>query len=228
MGDKLGEIKEGLFPERVEIFAGFTVSSSVISGFIVVALVLIVAAIVRFAVVPRFKNKPFGFQMLIEWVVESFSGMSRDLTGKLSAFLGPYTFGAAAYIFFGVLIEMFGFRPAIADISACLALALATFVIINVLAVREKGVKGRIKYYFEPVKFAAPIRLLTDCAVPVSMTFRLFGSILSGMVMMDLVYAVMPYVLPALLSPLFTLFHAVIQSYVFAALSLTFVAEATE
>ena len=228
MGDKLGEIKDGLFPKRIEVFSGFSISSSVLSGFIVVAFVLLLALLIRLIFIPRFKNKPSAFQIFLEWIVECFAGMSRDMTGKLSGFLGPYTFGAAAYICFGVLIELTGLRPAIADISACLALALTTFILINTLAIREKGVIGRVKYYFEPVKFAAPIRLLTDCAVPVSMTFRLFGSILSGMVMMDLIYAVFPYVLPAVLAPLFTLFHALIQSYVFAALSLTFIAEATE
>ena len=68
------------------------------------------------------------------------------------------------------------------------------------------------------------------------MTFRLFGSILSGMVMMDLVYILvegiwyigLPLILPAILTPLFTLFHAFIQSYVFASLTLTFVQEAIE
>ena len=68
------------------------------------------------------------------------------------------------------------------------------------------------------------------------MTFRLFGSILSGMVIMDMVYILvegiwyigLPLVLPAILTPLFTLFHAFIQSYVFASLTLTFVQEAIE
>ena len=68
------------------------------------------------------------------------------------------------------------------------------------------------------------------------MTFRLFGSILSGMIIMDMIYILiegiwyigLPLILPAVLTPVFTLFHAFIQSYVFASLTLTFVQEAIE
>jgi F-type H+-transporting ATPase subunit a len=207
---------------------GIEISDSVFSGFVVVIALLIFAAIVRIWAIPRFKNVPKGFQMFLEGIVTMFDNMSKNITGHLSGLLGPYTFGAAAYICFGVLIETVGLRPVIADINACFALALCTFILINTLAIKEHGMGGRIKYFFQPVKFVAPIKLITDCAVPVSMTFRLFGSILSGMIMMELVYAVLPYVLPAFLTPLFTLFHAVIQSYIFAALTLTFIAEATE
>lgn len=224
----LEDIKESLFPRELFNVLGISISDSAFSGFLVVAFLLIVAAIIRIFFIPRFKNVPSGFQMFLEWIVTSFDNMSRNITGHLAGFLGPYTFGTSAYICFGVLIEMTGLRPAIADINACVALALCTFILINTLAIKEHGVGGRVKYYFKPVKFAAPIKLLTDCAVPVSMTFRLFGSILSGMIMMELIYAVLPYVLPAVLTPLFTLFHAFIQSYVFAALTLTFIAEATE
>jgi len=224
----LDEIKESLFPREVFSIFGIEISDSLLSGFVVVAALLIFAAIVRFVFLPKFKNVPTGFQMFLEWIVTTFDNMSKNITGHLAGLLGPYTFGAAAYICFGVLIELTSLRPVIADINACVALAMTTFILINTLAIKEHGVGGRIKYYFKPVKFAAPIKLITDCAVPVSMTFRLFGSILSGMIMMELIYAFIPFVLPAVLSPLFTLFHALIQSYVFAALTLTFIAEATE
>ena len=80
-------------------------------------------------------------------------------------------------------------------------------------------------------KYKILIPLLTDIAVPVSMTFRMFGSILSGFLMMALinnVLAPLTPVLPAFASLLFTCFHALIQSYVFAVLSLSIVAEAIE
>ena len=151
------------------------------------------------------------------------------MTEEYSGLMGPYTLGAAAYICCGVLIELFGLRPAIADVGACVALALCTFIFIHTLGFM-KNKHRRLKHYLNP------INIITDLAVPVSMTFRLFGSILSGMVIMDLIYiivegiwyTVLPVFLPAIVTPLFTLFHAFIQSYVFASLSLTFVSEAIE
>ena len=151
------------------------------------------------------------------------------MSEKYSGLMGPYTLGAAAYICCGVLIELFGLRPAIADVCACLALALCSFLFIHTLGF-VKNKQRRLLHYVNP------INIITDLAVPVSMTFRLFGSILSGMVIMDLIYIVvesiwyfgLPVVIPAILTPIFTLFHALIQSYVFASLTLTFVSEAIE
>ena len=73
-----------------------------------------------------------------------------------------------------------------------------------------------------------PIRVLTDCVAPVSMALRLFANVLVGGVIMKLVYAAMPFVLPAALSVYFNLIHAAIQTYVFGLLTLTYVSEATE
>ena len=167
--------------------------------------------------------------MFLEWLVAFFDKSADEMTEEYGGLMGPYTLGAAAYICCGVLIEMFGLRPAMADLGACLALALCTFLFIHTLGFAKNKAR-RLKHYINP------INIITDLAVPVSMTFRLFGSILSGMVMMDLVYILvegiwyigLPLILPAILTPLFTLFHAFIQSYVFASLTLTFVQEAIE
>ena len=225
-------LKDEIFPDTQNhvIEAGwFAVNSSVFSGFIVVVAVLIVALIFRLTVIRKWKTNPSPVQMFLEWLVSFFDKSADELTERYSVIMGPYTLGAAAYICFGVLIEMFGLRPAMADLGACLALALCTFLLIHVIGFhRNKG--RRLLHY------ANPINDITDLAVPVSMTFRLFGSILSGMVIMDMVYILvesiwfvgLPLILPAILTPLFTLFHAFIQSYVFASLTLTFVQESAE
>ena len=67
------------------------------------------------------------------------------------------------------------------------------------------------------------------CALPIfSMALRLFGSVFSGYLIMEIVYGVSPYVLPVILEPIFTLFHAVMQAYIFMFLSMNFVNEAIE
>ncbi len=223
------ELQEKVFPKNVIEFGPFAVNDSVISGFIVVAALLLAALILRLTVIRRWKTTPTGGQMFLEWLVSFFDKSADEMTEKYSGLMGPYTLGAAAYICCGVLIELFGLRPAIADVCACLALALCSFLFIHTLGF----VKNK---YRRLLHYVNPINIITDLAVPVSMTFRLFGSILSGMVIMDLIYIVVgkiwylgiPVVIPAVLTPIFTLFHALIQSYVFASLSLTFVSEAIE
>ena len=65
-------------------------------------------------------------------------------------------------------------------------------------------------------------------AVPLSMALRIFGSVFSGYMIMELIYGVIPVAVPALASVIFTLFHALIQSYIYMFLSFSFVAEAAE
>lgn len=222
------DIAESVAPKTAFEIFGIKISESVVWGSTVVLALLFCALIIRLFVIPRFKTVPKGFQCILEWIVDSFDQMSNNSVGHYSKFLGPYVFGAAAFICFGVLIELVGIRSPLADINTCIALALSSFILINFFAIKKHGPVGRIKYYFKPVKFVAPIRFLSDLIIPVSMTFRLFGSILSGMLVMELVYSAFPYVFPALISPVFTLFHAIMQSYVFAVLTLTFTGEAIE
>ena len=75
------------------------------------------------------------------------------------------------------------------------------------------------------------IPIISDAAVPISMALRLFVSVFSGYVIMHLLYSVMgnfPILAPAVASIATTLFHAVIQTYVFMVLSYAFIAETTE
>ena len=197
------ELGDKVFPADVIEIGGFRINDSVISGFIVVAAILLVALILRLTVIRHWKTTPTPMQMFLEWLVSFFDKSADEMTENYSGLMGPYTFGAAVYICCGVLIEAFGLRPAIADIGACFALALCTFLFIHTFGFMKNKAR-RFTHYLNP------INIITDISVPVSMTFRLFGSIF------------------AVLTPVFTLFHAFIQSYVFASLTLTFVQEAIE
>lgn len=228
-GLDFSHIKDAIFPTGTIGSGWWAINASVLSGFIVVFVLIVVALIFRLTVIKNWKVVPSGPQMFLEYLVTFFDKSAEENTEEFSVFMGPYTMGAACYICFGVLIELFGLRPAVADISACLALAMSTFVCIHCFGF-VKNKQKRLLHYTNP------INIVTDIAVPISLTFRLFGSVLSGLVIMDLIYIVindiaifiLPLGLPAALSPLFTLFHAFIQAYIFAILSNIFVQEAIE
>jgi F0F1-type ATP synthase membrane subunit a len=134
---------------------------------------------------------------------------------------------------------MFGFKPVFSSMSAGIAVGLVGFTTIQGLGIREKGVGGRIKAQFAGGKLIGVVvglfKTLSDIILPFSMALRLFGSILSGMLIMEIVYFALESLwlplaafLPAIVSVVFTLFHAVIQAYVFALLVSMFTGEATE
>lgn len=218
-----GAVNEALEPAKVE-FLGISVNPSVFTGMICAALLIIAALIIRIFVIPKFKDKPGKFQAVLESFVGYFKGVSDEKTGRFSDFVAPYTLTAAAFIAVTTLAELFGARPALADINMCLALGFTTFIVINICGFREKGIGGRLKRYINP------INIITDVSVPISLSFRLFGSIMSGFIIMELVHSVIytAIAVPAVVSVITTFFHAAIQSFLFAMLTNVFVGEAVE
>lgn len=221
----IGEVVgEEVFPATMFTIGNFAVTETMISAWITVGILLVFALIFRFVIFPKFKTVPTGFQAFMEWIVSCFDNMAKENVHGYAPTLGPYAFATAAFICIGTLTETVGIRPPNTDINVCIALAIMTFITIHLYGVKKKKARYLGKYKIG-------ITLITDVAVPVSMTFRMYGSILSGFLMMSLITHVLPPLTPLLPSfcyILFTLFHALIQSYVFGVLSLSFVSEAIE
>ncbi len=82
-----------------------------------------------------------------------------------------------------------------------------------------------------PKAIIAPFKLLSDLAVPISLACRLFGNMLGGLVVVELIYFALGAFsvgIPAVLGLYFNAFHPLIQFFIFINLSLTFIGEAVE
>ncbi len=208
---------------------GLPVNPSVISGFIVTAVLLLTALIIRIFAIPKFKTIPNKFQNILEIAVEFFSGMAKGNSPHKYRFVGAYIFSAGIYIGFSTLFELFGFQwittsghsmalPApLADINAAIAMGFLSFTVILGAGIICNGISGGLK-------------VLKDFSLPISMSFRLFGALLSGLLVTELVYyfSSLSFVLPVIVGLLFTLLHALIQAYVLATLVSIFYGEAVE
>lgn len=221
-------LREAIIPEGFEV-AGVSVSPGMVSAVIVAGFLLLVAALIRIFVIPRFKTIPGKFQAVLEKIVEFFSGMAEGNSPHRHGYLGAFAFAAGIYIFVGTLFELLGIQivvggvvytlPAVmSDINACIAVAVSAFLSILIGAVRVNKGKGLLS-------------ALIDFSLPISMSFRLFGSLLSGLLVTELVYQVtflyMSVVVPAIVGVLFTMVHAVIQAYILPFLTTLFYGEKT-
>jgi len=215
--------------DRYIIFGNFTVSGSVIIAWMVSCILIVLALVVRFILLRRFKTVPHGAQNVVELCVETVrnycvSKLSLDISPSLNA----YMLTLVMFILTCGLVELFGFRPPTSDLSLTAGLALMTFALINYYGLKYKGILGRIKSFGKPKAFMAPIKLITDLAVPISLSCRLFGNMLGGVIIMELIYNVCALVVPAFASMYFNLFHAGMQTFIFVTLTLTFISEAIE
>ena len=213
---------------RISLF-DMEVNPAVISAFTVTGILLTAALIIRLFVIPKFKIIPSKFQLLLEQLVGFFTGLGKSNSPHRNGFLNVYIFSAGVYIFFGTLFELFGLQavtthgipialPApLSDINAAIALGCMSYLIIMSGGIAANGIKGVGK-------------TLKDFSLPISMSFRLFGALLSGLLVTELVYyySGLSFVLPVVVAVLFTLLHALIQTYVLTMLTSLFYGEVSE
>ena len=219
-----------LWPERVE-FAGFSLSITVIYTWIVMAALIVAALVVRLAIFRRFKETPKGAQNVIELLVEAvrkYVDSQAQGTGEL---LCSYILTIAALMLGCAVLELFKLRSPTSDITMTFALAAMTFILINANGIKKKGVGGRIKSLASPTPVVFIFRTISELAIPVSMACRLFGNMLGGMIVMDLLYSALgngAVGIPSLVGLFFNVFHPLIQAFIFITLTLTFINEAIE
>ncbi len=214
--------------KRISLF-GWEVHPAAISAMIVTAILLIFAVCVRVFALPRFKEVPGKFQLLIEKLVGFFDDMARSNSPHSNGFLGCYIFAAGCYICVGTLFELAGIQisstngypvslPApLSDINGAIAMGCMSYLVIFFGGVIKSGARG--------LGLA-----LKEFSLPISMSFRLFGALLSGLLVTELVYYTvsLSIVLPVIVGVLFTLLHALIQTYVLVVLTATYFGEVTE
>lgn len=214
---------------KVSLFGLIEVNPGLISAYVVTGILIVFALLCRIFVIPRFTLIPGKLQMLLEQAVDLFDGLARGSSPHRNKFLSAYIFTAGVYIFIGTLFELLGVQavttagtsislPApLSDINGAIAMGVMSYGVILIGGLIAAGMRGML-------------HALKDFSLPISMSFRLFGALLSGALVTELVYyyTSLSFVLPVVVGVLFTLLHALIQAYVLTMLVSTFYGESTE
>ncbi len=228
--EKKGEFDVALSPEKWNLF-GHSISSTIIITWVIMTALIIFALIVRVFFIPKFTDKPKGLQNVLELMVESIAKYTDSTVPGIGLNLGAYVFTLASFMVCCAFVELFGIRSPTSDLTLTAAMAIMTFVLINYYGIKRRGVAGRIKTIASPSALILPIRIICDCAVPVSMACRLFGNMLGGIIVIDLLYYALgnkAVGIPSVLGLYFNVFHPLIQAFIFVTLTLTFINEAVE
>ena len=208
---------------KVSLFGIMDVNPGFIAAMIVSGILIVFALICRLYFIPRFTMVPGKMQIILETAVSLFDNRAKDNSKKIIKFLGAYIFAVGAYIFTGTIFELFGFQvitttgvsislPApCSDINGAIMMGCLSYLVIMSGGILGNGIKGIGE-------------TLKEYSLPISMSFRLFGALLSGALVTELVYyyTSLSYVLPVLVGVLFTLLHALIQAYVLTMLTSLF------
>ena len=195
----------------------------------VVFLVLLLFIFAANRAIKKGTEIPTGFQNVVELIVEKLDGMVGSTMGASAPAFRNYIGTIFIFILVCNISGLFGLRPPTADYGTTLALGLMTFTLITFNKFKHKGAKGVLKGLCDPWPIWAPINVIGDVAVPISLSLRLFANVLSGVVMMALIYGLLgkiAVIWPAALHVYFDLFSGCIQTYVFCMLTMTYIADA--
>ena len=213
------------------MIGNFSLSMTVLISWGIMLVILILCLLIRFCVVPKMTDVPHGVQTVLEIAVGEVTKYTNTTAGDLGDTLPAYIFSLALFMLGAAAAELFGLRAPTADITMTLSMGLVTFFLMNWYGVKVKGVKGRILGIGGGSKVVVPFKAMADIAIPVSLACRLFGNMLAGMIVMELLYYALgnfSFGMPSVVGLYFNLFHPCIQIFIFVTLSLTFIREAAE
>ena len=210
----------------------FYITETMVVTWIVGALMAALAITVRV----KSKNwnamdKPKGLQNFIEMCVDAFEGFFKNSASEKVSYLAPWFFTLFSFLIVSNMIGITGLRPPTADWGMTFPLAAASFFLFQYAGLRYRP-KNYLKGFLQPVFVFLPLNLMGEFARPIALSFRLFGNILGGVVLLSLLYGIAPialrFVFPAFLHMYFDLAAGLLQAFIFTVLSLTFVGLAAE
>jgi F-type H+-transporting ATPase subunit a len=169
---------------------------------------------------------PGRLQVLGELVISAFYGLTEDALGKKLA--PKYAPLICALFMFVVVSNWLGIIPHLheptKDLNTPLSLGLMGFFIAHYAGIKTKGLKEYSKAYIDPMFFMLPLNLIGEIAKVVSISFRLFGNIMGGSIIILVVsYLSFNLLLPPFLLAFFGLFVGTVQAFVFTMLTLVYI-----
>ena len=196
----------------------------------IVMMVLVIFSIIANRKLAHATEVPDTFQNVLELMVEKLSGIVEGNMGSHAPKFTNYICTIFVFILVSNISGLFGLRPPTADYGTTFALGIITFALIHITKWRNQSFKQIWTDMCSPLPpwfpLWLPINLISEIAVPISLSLRLFANVLSGTVMMALVYGLLAkiaYVWPAVLHVYFDLFSGAIQTYVFCMLTMTYI-----
>ena len=215
----------------IELFGiEFWITQTIVTTWIIMALMIGFALFVRIKL-RNMDEVPKGLQNVLEAIVEAFDSFAESMGGKRGVKLfGGWFFTVFFFILISNLSALFGIRPPTADWATTAALAIATFLFSQFAGVYYRGFGSYLKGFAQPNPVFLPLNLVGELSRPISLSFRLFGNILSGLMLITMVYVLTPTVIsflfPIPLHLFFDIFFGALQTIIFCALSLAYIGAA--
>ena len=214
-----------------------TITSSQITSWAVIIAILGLCLFLTHGLNVRPESKR---QLIAEWGVEQVNKLVSENMGQRFMAFAPFIAAIMLLSAFSSLTSLLGLFPPTSDMNVVAGWAILVFVLITHYKLKG-GIWPYVKGFFEPVPVFAPFNIIGEIATPVSMSFRHYGNVLSGVVISTLVayalrslsqmlfsflgnFTILQIGLPAVLSIYFDIFSGLMQAFIFAMLTMLYIA----
>jgi len=172
-------------------------------------------------------KKPSKKQVVLEMLYEYVEDLVKGNMGKNFLDFVPYIGTLMIYLCVLNLSGLIGVAPPTKCLGVTFGLGLSTFLVLNITALKRNGIKGYLKAFVKPFSLFLPINIMERIVLPCSLALRLFGNMLAGTILIDLVYNALQSFfwacgigLPIILHGYFDVFDGLIQVLVFGYLTM--------
>ena len=220
----------------------FNIEIPITETVIVSWAVMLIIIIGAFLLTRKLKTVPSGAQTILEIGVEFLNNFAKNQFGRFSKYLGHYIGTLFLFLLLsnlmGILspveVKAFGLdplfliRPPTRDLNVTAAFGVITILMTIVFGFAARGFGGWFKRLLYPVPIMLPFNLLDYATRLLSLSLRLVGNMLGGLVMMYLIEGLLPILLPPVAALYFDIFDGVLQAGIFVFLSCIYIGEAVK
>jgi F-type H+-transporting ATPase subunit a len=167
------------------------------------------------------------WQNLLEIIVTGIQGQIKEVglarPEKYLGFLGTlFLFIAAS----SICTIIPGYQPPTGSLSTTAALALCVFVAVPMFGIEDQGLRGYLKSYAQPTLLMLPFNLISEFSRTLALAVRLFGNMMSGVMIIGILLSITPFIFPIIMTVL-GLLTGMVQAYIFSILATVYIAAAT-
>ena len=119
-----------------------------------------------------------------------------------------------------------GFEPPTGSLSSTVALALCVFVAVPMFGIEKQGLRGYLASYTKPTVIMLPFNLISEVSRTLALAVRLFGNMMSGVMILGILLSITPFLFPIVMT-LLGLLTGMVQAYIFFILATVYIAAAT-
>jgi F-type H+-transporting ATPase subunit a len=209
------------------------ISNTIVNTVIITILLSIFAVITsKKAKKAKAEETPSGFMNLIEIMIESVNKLVIGNMGENNLSFAPFMLTMIIFIAVSNFTGLLMIISPTSDYSVTLTLALIVVFVVQITRYKTGGgVVGYLKFFLKPHPAMLPLNLISEIVNPISMSFRLFGNILSGTMIMIMIYDATAYFAPLIAPALhlyFDIFSGALQAFIFTMLTMVYISNATQ